>query len=141
MGVLFLVRASDLGRTTSAFQKSVSVFREIIGDGNMTNVVVVVTMESESPWNRQQPGGPLDSFITYGAQAAHYDGHRDNAVEIVQLLQGKQPAVRLQLQQELLRADGRKGTESSAMALLDDRPQQRRSYDDDGHRGRCCVVM
>lgn len=108
-------------KVTGSAMKNLIMFRQIVGDQNLANVILATTQwsklkESEGASRendlRSNFWGPL---LAKGSHMARYHGDRESAVGIISQLLGKKGVV-LEIQREL--ADGRRLEETSAGALV-----------------------
>lgn len=108
-GLLYLHRITD-DRVGGTALKNLSMFQKLVGDYNMKNVVLLTTM-----WGKLQPSDDGDArvkeltetgkfwggMITCGATHQKYDGTKEDALRIVQMmLDATNAPCKLQIQEE-----------------------------------------
>ena len=125
-GLLYLHRITD-DRVGGTALKNLSMFQKLVGDHGMKNVVLVTTM-----WGKLQPSDDGEArvreliekgkfwggMISCGATHEKYDGTKEDALRIVQLMLPNEPC-KLQIQQEY--ADATKLADTAAGKEVADR--------------------
>lgn len=106
-GLLYLHRITD-DRVGGTALKNLSMFRKLVGDRNMGNVILLTTM-----WSKLQPsdngearikeltetGRFWGGMIDYGATHVKYSGTEEDALRIVEMMLGNTRCT-LQIQEE-----------------------------------------
>ena len=106
-GLLYLHHITD-DRVGGTARKNLGMFKKLVGDHGMKNVILVTTM-----WGKLQrsddgearvkeltkTGKFWGSMISSGATHERYDGTKEDALRIVQMILPKEP-IKLQIQQE-----------------------------------------
>lgn len=125
-GLLYLHRITD-DRVGGTALKNLSMFQKLVGDHNMRNVILLTTM-----WGKLQPsdngearvkqltetGKFWGGMISCGANHEKYDGTKEDALRIVQMMLDNAPC-RLQIQEE--HDNGKKLADTTAGKEVADR--------------------
>ncbi|KAF8557842.1 hypothetical protein OG21DRAFT_1406255 [Imleria badia] len=110
-GLLYLHRISDV-RFAGTPLRNLAVFKDLCGDGNLKNIVLVTTMWDEvkdQAVGSQREDELLSDFwkdmIRQGSRSYRFEGTRDSAWEIINRLElegARQTRIQLQIQVEMV---------------------------------------